>query len=77
MARDPKSKKVTNAKAAKNTMDAEIAAEVVDDSKPKLKKGKNLKKLIINKKSSPNAGELFLFYLNFSKELYEFIDILK
>ena len=44
MARDPKSKKVTNAKAAKNTMDAEIVAEVVDDSKPKLKKGKKPKK---------------------------------
>lgn len=44
MARDPKSKKVTKAKAAKNTMDAEIAAEVVDDSKPKLKKGKKPKK---------------------------------
>ena len=44
MARDPKSKKVTNAKAAKNTMDAEIAVEVVDDSKPKLKKGKKPKK---------------------------------
>ena len=40
MSRDPKSKKVTNAKAAQNTMSAEIAAEVVDDSKPRLKKGK-------------------------------------
>ena len=44
MPRDPKSKKVTNAKAAKNTMSAEIAAEVVDDSKPRLKKGKKPKK---------------------------------
>lgn len=44
MIHDPKSKKVTKAKAAKNTVDAEIAAEVVDDSKPKLKKGKKPKK---------------------------------
>ena len=40
MPKDPKSKKVSKAKAAKNTVDVEIAAEVVDDSKPKLKKGK-------------------------------------
>lgn len=44
MAKDPKSKKVSKAKAAKNTVDVEIAAEVVDDSKPKLKKGKKPKK---------------------------------
>ena len=44
MAKDPKSKKVSKAKAAKNTIDAEIAAEVVDDSKPRLKKGKKPKK---------------------------------
>lgn len=44
MARDPKSKKVTKAKAAKNTVDVEIAAEVIDNSKPKLKKGKKPKK---------------------------------
>ena len=44
MIHDPKSKKVTKAKAAKNTVDAEIAAEVVDDSKPKWKKGKKPKK---------------------------------
>ena len=44
MPRDPKSKKVTNAKASKNTMSAEIASEVVDDSKPRLKKGKKPKK---------------------------------
>ena len=42
--KDPKSKKVSKAKAAKNTVDVEIAAEVVDDSKPKLKKGKKPKK---------------------------------
>ena len=47
MPKDPKSKKVSKAKAAKNTVDVEIAAEVVDDSKPKLKKGKNRKKHII------------------------------
>lgn len=50
MPKDPKSKKVSYAKAAKNTVDAEIAAEVVDDSKPKLKKVKNRKKHIINYK---------------------------
>ena len=44
MPKDPKSKKVSKAKAAKNTVDVEIAAEVVDDSKPKLKKGKKPKK---------------------------------
>ena len=37
MPKDPKSKKVSKAKAAKNTVDVELAAEVVDDSKPKLK----------------------------------------
>ena len=44
MPRDPKSKKVSQAKAAQKTVDVEIDAEVIDDSKPKLKKGKKPKK---------------------------------
>ena len=65
MPKDPKSKKVSKAKAAKNTVDVEIAAEVVDDSKPKLKKVKNRKKHIINYeiKKLPNGGSFFDYLL--------------
>lgn len=63
MARDPKSKKVTNAKAAKNTMDAEIAAEVVDDSKPKLKKGKKPKKTYKLIKKALRTLESFFYFI--------------